>query len=389
MIKMLSRMAESLADRLLFALAGLFSRGKTEKGGKRRILVVKLDAIGDFILWLDAARGLRELYPAPSHHITLLGNSAWTGLARMLPHFDEVWELDRRRFGSNFFYRLTWYRKVKMGGFYSAIQPSFSRELNYGDSLIHASRAPERIGSTGDLSNITLRQKRRGDRWYTRLIPASPETMMELIRNAEFLRGLGGEGFQASLPVMEIKDVETPAGLPEVYYVLFPGSSRAIKSWPTESFARLVSWIFSTTGMSGVICGGKGEEGLAARIISRTEAPLSDFAGRTTLPQLAGLIAASRFLVGNDTSTVHIASAMGTPSVCILGGGHFGRFMPYEVEKGTLDKAPLSVFRMMECFGCGWSCREPYASPDAPVRCVDEITVEDVYEAVRKAMGDN
>ena len=360
------------------------------KEAKRRVLVVRVDAIGDFILWLDAARRLRDLYPAPSYHITLLGNSTWTDLARQLPHFDEVWELDRRRFGANLFYRFNWFRKVRTGGFSIAIQPTFSRELNYGDALIRASRAHERIGSAGDLSNITLRQKRRGDRWYTRLIPASPGTMMELIRNAEFLRGLGAKSFQASLPVLKIKDVEKPEDLPDVYYVLFPGSGRAIKSWPPGFFAALADRIFEETGMTGVICGGRGEETLAEKVISSgTGVPLSDFAGRTTLPQLAAIIDGSRFLVGNDTSAVHMAAALGTPSVCILGGGHFGRFMPYEVEKGTLDGAPLSVSKMMECFGCGWSCREPYASPGAPVRCVDEITVEEVYEAVRKAMGDN
>ena len=60
-----------------------------QKGSKtahrHKLLVIKLDAIGDFILWLDFARGLRELYPAGKYEITLLANQAWGDFAAGIP----------------------------------------------------------------------------------------------------------------------------------------------------------------------------------------------------------------------------------------------------------------------------------------------------------------
>ena len=63
---------------------------------ENKILIIRLDAIGDFILWLDAAQHFKKLYP--DKKIILLGNRAWTDLAKKFHYWDEVWELDRRKF---------------------------------------------------------------------------------------------------------------------------------------------------------------------------------------------------------------------------------------------------------------------------------------------------
>ena len=52
----------------------LAARSFQRKPVADRILAVRLDAIGDFVLWLEAARALRTLYPPGRYHLTLLGN---------------------------------------------------------------------------------------------------------------------------------------------------------------------------------------------------------------------------------------------------------------------------------------------------------------------------
>ena len=63
--------------------------------------------------------------------------------------------------------------------------------------------------------------------------------------------------------------------------------------------------------------------------------------------QSAALIKRCRLVIGAETGLAHLACAVGTPNVILLGGGHFGRFMPYAATT-TVVCLPL------ECYGCNW-----------------------------------
>lgn len=51
--------------------------------------------------------------------------------------------------------------------------------------------------------------------------------------------------------------------------------------------------------------------------------------GQTTLRQIAALLSRCRLAVGSDTGLAHMACALKVPNVILVGGGHFGRFLPY------------------------------------------------------------
>ena len=116
-------------------------------------------------------------------------------------------------------------------------------------------------------------------------------------------------------------------------------------------------------------------------MMAAARSPLLNWVGRTSLPGLAAVLAHAELLVGNETSAIHVAAAVGTPAVCILGGGHYGRFMPYLVEQRDGRPLPVAAVHRMGCFGCDWRC--VYHPPrEAPVPCIEQLTVEDVWAAV-------
>ncbi len=364
------------------SFAGLLPRGKA--AGRERVLVVRLDRIGDFLLWLDAARALRELYPADRCELTLLAHPSWAGMAGGLGLFDRVWTLDPRTFVWNLGYRWSRLTVTRRAGFSTVVQARHSRELFVEDALTRASGAPVRAAFDRPDGPETRVQKAVSDRWYTRLVAAPAE--MELERNAEFVRALGLPEFRAGVPALATS--RPPVALRETpYFVLFPGATWSGRRWPTERFAALAERLSRETGWRGVVCGGPEDRALGEAVARLAGTPLENLAGGTTLDALAGVIAGAELVVTNETSGVHMAAAVGTPSVCVLGGGHFGRFVPYRIETPLQGRPlPLPVVAPMPCFGCDWQCIYPISAGD-PAPCIGGIGLEAVWTAVRDVIG--
>ena len=62
------------------------------------ILLIRQDAIGDFVMWLDTAKEYRKLYPPDKYKIVLAGNASWCDLAEELPYWDKVIPVDVKKF---------------------------------------------------------------------------------------------------------------------------------------------------------------------------------------------------------------------------------------------------------------------------------------------------
>jgi ADP-heptose:LPS heptosyltransferase len=368
---------------LLIHLEGSVSFGLNNKY-KSGVLLIRMDYIGDFIIWLDSAKEYRRLYP--NKKITLIANAAWADMARGLPYWDEVWPVKLRDMQCNPFYRLAFLRKICAANFEIAIQPTFSRIFMHGDSVMRATRAIHRWGSIGDTCNIKKSDKAISDRWYTRLLPASPKPMMELQRNAEFITYLADKQFKASLPTLPvIATLPKRLQLQGAYFILFPGASSHGKQWPIQCFIEAGEQLHRRYGWRAVLCGAPHERALCQAIADALPFSCLNFSGGSTLAELAELIRGAHLLIANDTSAVHIAAAVGTPAVCILGGGHFGRFMPYPVNVAGIK--PVVATKTMPCFNCNWQCNQPH-DPAGPMPCISGVSVALVLDSAQQALDE-
>lgn len=365
-----------VADTILLAV-------KNPRRNDGLVCLVRLDNIGDFFLWLDSARQSRDYYNG--RKIVLVANQAFADFARTLPYWDEVVPVDVAGLERSLAYRWKTFGMLRGMGVETVVQPVFSRVFVTGDAVVRILGAENRIGSEGDLSNIAGWEKKIADRWYTSLVPASPEPMTELERNAEFLRGLG----LAPKPVSMAR-LSEPAGTGQArrfefpYFVLFAGASWSGKIWPLDFFAQCADEVHGRHGWGAVICGGVADAPNAERIrngISSHQAV--NVAGETDLVELVELIRGAQAFIGNDTSGIHIAAAVGVPAVCILGGGHFGRFLPY--ANSIEGEKPVVVFHAMACYGCNWNCRQPHVRGEA-VPCIRSVGVQDVVAALERAL---
>lgn len=351
--------------------------------GKRRVLVVRLDNIGDFVLWTGAARALRE-WLGPDAHVTLAANATWAELARTAGVADEVWPVERGALESDGAYRAELRRRVAGGDFDLAINPRYTREMLLGDSLMRWSRARERIGMTGEGTLLPARERFWADRWYTRQLPSTVTWEHETVRGAEFLRAIGVplKGVPAPwLKALALTE-DDRAALPDDYFVVFPGASMPEPRWSPAGFAELARHVQRRTGWRPLLLGDKADAPWTGAVAAEVPGAIN-LTGQTSVTRFASLIQGARLVVTNDTSAVHLAAATGVHTVCIAGGWHWGRFIPYPGVLGEISRRvhAVSMVDEMTCFNCNGRCILPH-TPHSARPCITRVEVARVIAAV-------
>ncbi|MCF6177770.1 MAG: glycosyltransferase family 9 protein [Geopsychrobacter sp.] len=375
-------LALSYLRAFFFCIVGhLLSLRSLRLTDSRRILLYRPDAIGDFILWLPVAREIRSRYPQGDYEIVLLGNSLWTSLAESQGIFDQVWSVDRQKFTRSLSYRIGLLNRVRNSGFGLVIYPVFSREFLNGDELVRFSSAPQRIGIDGD-ANLTGRlRKAYGDKCYTRLIPPPVNISSELEKNAHFARGFLGD--PSLLFNQRLILPSNSLTVPEMHridrcFVIALGAGHSIRQWPVVKFRELACKIHEKYGWPVVLVGGADEVSLGQDFEIGYEYPCVNLMGKTSLEQLVLVINGAKLFVGNESGGIHLAAAVSTPSLCITGGGHFGRFVPYVGSFVTDTFKPKVVSEKMDCFGCNWKCMFPLEESGV-ARCIANIDVNQAW----------
>ena len=113
------------------------------------VLVIRLDNIGDLVLWLDGARAIRARYPRPRYRITLAGSVEFRELAERTGLFDDFIAIDKVPYVWNNRYYKSILQQVAAVRAAVAINPTYSRN-RLSDALIYASGATTCIGLEGE-----------------------------------------------------------------------------------------------------------------------------------------------------------------------------------------------------------------------------------------------
>ncbi len=170
------------------------------------------------------------------------------------------------------------------------------------------------------------------------------------------------------------------------YWVLAPGSGQRYRNWAAQHFATVAKALaINRPQWRCVIVGTASEHDLGVQIAAKLGAAALNLTGQTSVQQLIDLIAHARLLLGNDSGAGHIAAAVGTPAVVVVGGGHWGRCFPYP-ENAPVRRHPVVVGHRMACFGCDWICAHT-TKTDKPFPCIEAINVDAVWREVEALLS--
>lgn len=105
---------------------------------------------------------------------------------------------------------------------------------------------------------------------------------------------------------------------------------------------------------------------------------LMSLTNKTTLIESMSIIKNANFVIGNETGLTHFAYLNKIFTVMLLGGGHYGRFLPL-----PFDFYVEPIMFNMDCFECGWHCDKIGKNNLKQYPCIENISVNDIIEALR------
>ncbi len=155
-----------------------------------------------------------------------------------------------------------------------------------------------------------------------------------------------------------------------------PGARWETKAWLPDRFTKLIDRLHEVYSYQCVLIGGPDDKTVCEVIRSQCKCKPLDLAGKTSLKELAAVLSACDLALCNDSGTVHIATALGKPVVCIVGPTNPTRTGPYrrldDVVKISLDCSPCYLRKLSQC---------PHEH-----RCMTDLQVEQVAQAVHASL---
>lgn len=341
------------------------------------LLVVRMDGIGDMVLFRKTLDHYAEAFGVAREDITVLGCASWGGITPEVFKGFKCRIIDEHAFERKPLYRFKEALWVRRQAFAIAVSDIFFRKALTADSLVWFSGAPRRVLSKPYVSDTT-----RGEFDYymggdVRSIDTGPYPTHEIIRHFRFVSEIAGKAIKPEPPHIDWR--ERPLTLEDgpPYIVLNFGSNEPGRRWPFESYLTIAHRLLDS-GFRVAFTGGSDAERAKRsdmrRLLNRPG--VVDLIGRTDLSLLLDLMKQARAVLSNDTGPAHLSIALGTPTVVVVGGGHFKSFVPYP-DEATPANARF-VYREMECYHCFWRCPKRATKEDV-FPCIEAVPVEDVW----------
>ncbi len=349
---------------------------------RRGVLVVRMEGIGDMVLFRRALDHYAEIFSVGKSDITVLGCESWGRLAAEVFPGYKVHAIDEHAFARRPFYRFRvslWVRGLAPD---VVVCDSYMRRALMADSLAWVSAATRVVSSLPYVSERTRSEFNYYLSQADEIIDTGPYPTHEVIRHFRFISALAGRRIAPEVPRIPWRDTPPPldgwdfAGTP--YAVLNPGSNEPGRRWPTAGYAALTGKLLRR-GLRVVFVGRPDEQGDDNTIADLArEQGVTDLTGKTSLAQLIDLMAQAALVISNDTGPAHLAIALERATVVIVGGGHFGSFVPYPDE--VTPASARFVFQEMECYHCFWRCHKR-ADKYQLFPCIGAIGEDQVWAA--------
>jgi len=350
---------------------GAFSVNIFHAANLRKILLIQLGDIGDVVLALPCACALREHFADARVMMAVREKAAQ--LIEAHPCIDGVFGVDTtpRNVKTELLYQTAFFSKLRRERFDMAVE---LRTGQRGAILAFLSGAGIRAAFHAKDGGLWR------NRVFTHLVTpyATPGTHV-IEQNLSLLTALGIQTAPAPRPALTVSTARkraaddllraagVPAGKPLV--AVQPFSLWRYKEWGLDKTVRLIDHLTGSRDLSVVITGSADERDRGDDILRRCRGDVYNLAGRTEIGVYAALLSICRLFVGMDSAGLHIAAAVGTPTLGIFGPTSANDWAPREGRHQVVyETMPCVPCRRKGCMGSGIS------------RCLEKLSVRDIAQ---------
>jgi lipopolysaccharide heptosyltransferase I len=324
-----------------------------------RILIVRLGSLGDLVHTLPAVAALRRRFPQAT--IDWLVDAPHRAFLELVPIVSSLIVLPGRTAAAWLETRRTLRARdydVALD-FQGLLKSAALARLSGAKRVLGFERSALREGAAAPL--------------YTERVPVD-DSRHVIQKNLQLAASLIGDTpvpleFPILAPASLVID-RFLSGIAGPFALINPGAAWPNKRWPPDRLAAMARQLRDRHAMSSVILWGPGEEESAQAIVDAA-AGAARLAPQTALPDLVALARHARLMVSGDTGPLHIASALGVPTVSLFGPTNPARNGPWAADD-------IAIARYEHC-DCHYQrqCRH-----DEGRWCLATITVDEVTAAV-------
>jgi heptosyltransferase-2 len=343
--------------------------GAIEADDTRPILIVPYMWIGDFVRGHTVVRVLKQRWP--TRPIDLLATSLCAPLVEFMPGVRSaiVFDLPRSRLAVARQWGLA--QQLRGAGYGTALVLPRTWKSALAPAL---AGIPERVGFVGEARFGLINQWRWGEKALPRFIDKN--AALALPDGAKIPSEWPVP--QLQVPADQISRWRQAKGLgtnPAV--ALAPGSVGASKRWTYYAEA---ARLLARQGLDVWVVGGPGEKALAAEIVAAGGAQVRDLTDHTGSDLRSGIVAmaAANVAISNDSGLMHIAAALGTPTM-----GIFGPTSPYLWAPLNGLAATVQTKTVVPC----QPCQRPICTMNDH-RCMRDIPASDVVAIAQRVLAD-
>lgn len=290
----------------------------------RRLLVMRLDNIGDVVMTGPALRAIKENLPEAS--ITLMASPGGSKATPLLPWVDDVisWRVIWQDVGGKLSFdparELEMIDALKKSSYHAAIiLTSFKQTPHPAGYACYLAGIPLRLGESKEPGGGVLTDE---------VLPA-PDELHQVERNLRAIEHAGFRVDDRSLSIHVPEEARAAvAGLlekrgvaPNAPYVLLnPWTSAPARTYRPDRFALAARRISQETGWPVVVSGAGADREHSGGVLGALGIRGVDFVGATSLAELAALVEGARLVLTNNTSTLHLLDALRVPGVVTFSG---------------------------------------------------------------------
>ena len=341
----------------------------------KRILVIRLDRLGDVILSLPAVQALRERFPHA--FIAMMVRPACRDVVEGHPAIDRVISYEKEGAHRRARDTIRFARRLRRDAFDTALilHPS-----NRSHWIPWLAGIPIRIGYDRKcawlLTHRVPHRKHAGERHeavYTLELLAPLGIAPSMSRPRVPIQPAAAQRVEGWLAEAAIRPSER-------LIAVHPSASCVSKRWMPERFAQVADRLVAEQGARVCIVAGPSDAEFADRMAQAMRQPALHFAGRLSVGELAALLRRCRLLISNDSGPVHVAAAVGTPVVDIFGRNQAG-LSP--LRWGPLGEGHVILHKEVGCVTClAHNC-------DIEFLCLTSLSVDEVYRAAVRVLDRN